>query len=257
MDIDPTTATNSSTFEPAMQKVKKPEFSMGGMPPQTIGGGMQMSTQMSGGMFQSTPPVGPMFSSGVPTVAPSCAEGSIETSSKRTMTGKQSQKKKTRPDAMDVEEHKVQQEPRTPREKPTTSFNLKTLNTSANYKQEIEAFMKSYFNMISNLIERSSDKVTDFYFNESMFTATSEKGEVVEIKGEKSIYEFFTKRCHMRKYNISSFHIQPGLGQGAFVRAKGTMGTIFNPVLHKISMSFVIVRLRKKFYILNQAVDIE
>ena len=148
-------------------------------------------------------------------------------------------------------------EPRPPKAKPTTSFNLKTLNTRPNYEEEITTFIKSYFNVISNLIERSSQQVTKYYFNGSQLQAISETGEVVKIAGEAQIYQFFTKRCHMRKYNMDpNFIILPSLGQGAFVMVYGTMGTIFNPTLHKISMGFDLVRLQKNYYILNQGFKI-
>ena len=176
-----------------------------------------------------------------------------ETSSKRSMTGQSSKQKKSRQDEMEVIEPT---EYKAPRPKPTESANLNTLNTSQHYKRDISVYIKSYFNILSNLIERSSAKLTDFYFKESMLTVSKLSG-MKEMKSEDAIYGFFQTICHMRKYNISSFHIQPSIGQGAFVVAKGTMGTTFEPVIHKISMSFQIIRLRKKYYILNQVFDIE
>lgn len=179
-------------------------------------------------------------------------------SNKRSMGGQYSQKKKLRPDQIEVGSR--QQEQKAPRAKPKESFNLKTLNTSATYKKDIEAHLKAYFNMVSNLIEKASTKVTDFYYEGSMLTVSKmeETGpQICEMKGEEDIYKFLNSLCLMRKYNISQFHIQPGIGQGAFVFVKGTMGTTFNPVLHKISMSFQMVRMRKKYYILNQMFDIE
>ena len=182
----------------------------------------------------------------------------VISSNKRSMGGQYSQKKKLRPDQMEVGSR--QQEQKAPRAKPKESFNLKTLNTSATYKKDIEAHLKAYFNMVSNLIEKASTKVTDFYYEGSMLTVSKmeETGpKICEMKGEEDIYKFLNSLCLMRKYNISQFHIQPGIGQGAFVFVKGTMGTTFNPVLHKISMSFQMVRMRKKYYILNQMFDIE
>ena len=180
-------------------------------------------------------------------------------SNKRSMGGHYSQKKKCRSDQMDLEDSR-QQEQKVARAKPKESFNLKTLNTSATYKKDIESYLKAYFNMVSNLIEKASTKVTDFYYEGSMLTVSrvEESGpQFYEIKGDGEIYKFLNSLCLMRKYNISQFHIQPGIGQGAFVFVKGTMGTTYNPVLHKISMSFQLVRMRKKYYILNQMFDIE
>ena len=237
MDINASKAQSKKQFDGAIPVVSTPIIQptqMGiGVQPTQMGMGVQ-PPQM--GMADLHPP---------------------QSSNKRPMNGHSGAKKKWRAEDMDLEEHKDLKAPRT---KPTESFNLKTLNTSASYKKDIESHLKSYFHMVSNLIERASTKVTDFYYEGSMLTVSQIKDgvlQVFEMKGEADIYKFLNSLCLMRKYNISQFHIQPGIGQGAFVFVKGTMGTIYNPILHKISMSFQLVRMRKKYYILNQVFDIE
>ena len=113
-------------------------------------------------------------------------------SNKRSMGGHYSQKKKWRSDQMDLEDSREQVQ-KSPRAKPKESFNLKTLNTSATYKKDIESYLKAYFNMVSNLIEKASTKVTDFYYEGSMLTISKleESGpQFYEIKGDGEIYKF-------------------------------------------------------------------
>ena len=266
MEVDPKSNTINSeqTTTPTVVGILPPHIGMGmtptqfgmGMTPTQFGMGMT-PTQFSMGMPPTQFGMGIQQQAGVG-IQPTLVPQPVIASNKRAMGGQYSQKKKLRPDQMEVEHR--QQEQKAPRAKPKESFNLKTLNTSATYKKDIEVHLKAYFNMVSNLIEKASTKVTDFYYEGSMLTVSKmeETGpKIYELKGEEDIYKFLNSLCLMRKYNISQFHIQPGIGQGAFVFVKGTMGTTFNPVLHKISMSFQMVRMRKKYYILNQIFDIE
>ena len=266
MEVDPKSNTINSeqTTTPTVVGILPHHIGMGmtptqfgmGMTPTQFGMGMT-PTQFSMGMPPTQFGMGIQQQAGVG-IQPTLVPQPVIASNKRAMGGQYSQKKKLRPDQMEVEHR--QQEQKAPRAKPKESFNLKTLNTSATYKKDIEVHLKAYFNMVSNLIEKASTKVTDFYYEGSMLTVSKmeETGpKIYELKGEEDIYKFLNSLCLMRKYNISQFHIQPGIGQGAFVFVKGTMGTTFNPVLHKISMSFQMVRMRKKYYILNQIFDIE
>jgi|TARA_B110001469_G_scaffold85202_1_gene80642 hypothetical protein len=177
---------------------------------------------------------------------------------KREMNFQYTQKKKVRLEEIDQVNEKEIKEPRT---KPTGSFNLKTLtDPNSDYKSVIEPYLKSYFNKLSNLIELSSDKVKNYYYDGTMFTFSRlEGGKYIqqEIVGDTNIYTFLSNMSQFRKYNVSFFNIQPGLGQGASVFLTGTIGTIHNVHQHKFTMSLQLVRLRKKYYIQNQFFHVE
>jgi len=204
-------------------------------------------------MFSYKPPTGKVFNQqtgGGP------AEETDTT--KREMNFQYTQKKKGRLEEMDQVNEKETKEPRA---KPTGSFNLKTLtDPNSDYKSIIEPYLKSYFNKLSNLIELSSDKVKNFYYEGTMFTFSRlEGGKYIqrEIVGDTNIYTLLSNMSQFRKYNVSFFNIQPGLGQGASVFLTGTMGTIHNVHQHKFTMSLQLVRLRKKYYIQNQFFHVE
>jgi len=204
-------------------------------------------------MFSYKPPTGKVFNQ--QTGGRPAEETNI---TKREMNFQYTQKKKGRLEEMDQVNEKEKKEPR---EKPTGSFNLKTLtDPNSDYKSVIEPYLKSYFNKLSNLIELSSDKVKNFYYDGTMFTfCRLESGKYIqqEIIGDTNIYKFLSNMSQFRKYNVSFFNIQPGLGQGASVFLTGTMGTIHNVHQHKFTMSLQLVRLRKKYYIQNQFFYVE
>lgn len=154
----------------------------------------------------------------------------------------------------------VEEEPKAPRPKPKTSFNLKSL--SLKIDTTTEPHVKNYFKILSNIMMHNSEKMMNFYYDGSTMTFSKKAADhsisKAELIGDRQIYGFLCRNLAMfKKYNVQFFNIQPSLGQGDSIFLSGTMGTEEEVHKHRFTMSINFVRLRKKYYMQNQFFHIE
>jgi len=154
----------------------------------------------------------------------------------------------------------LKDEPKTPRPKPKSSFNLKSLSLKIN--TTTEPHLKNYFKILSKLLMLNSDKLMGFYYEGSTMTFSEKAADhsimKEELVGDEQIYIFLCRKLALiKKYNVQFFNIQPSLGHGDSVFLSGTMGTVEEVHKHRFTMSINFVRLRKKCYIQNQFFHVE
>lgn len=154
----------------------------------------------------------------------------------------------------------VEEEPKAPRPKPKSSFNLNSL--SPKIDTTTEPHLKNYFKILCNIMMHNSEKMMNFYYDGSTMTFSQKAADhsisKAELIGDRQIYSFLCRNLSMfKKYNVQLFNIQPSLGQGDSVFLSGTMGTEEEFHKHRFTMSINFVRLRKKYYMQNQFFHIE
>jgi len=121
------------------------------------------------------------------------------------------------------------------------SFNLRTLNTNANFKTEGERFIKYYF---TNLV-LVNDKLKKLYTIKSMLTLSG-----TEVMGEDAIFAQLGQFTGVPSYNVENIYYQPTLGGGVTIYLRGSFPS------HNFIMTFNLVKIRKNFRVLNQMIEV-
>ena len=121
------------------------------------------------------------------------------------------------------------------------SFNLRTLNTNANFKAEGERFIKYYF---TNLV-LVNDKLKKLYTIKSMLTLSR-----TEVMGEDAIFAQLGQFSGVPSYNVDNIYYQPTLGGGVTIYLRGSFPN------HNFIMTFNLVKIRKNFRVLNQMIEV-
>jgi hypothetical protein len=137
---------------------------------------------------------------------------------------------------------------------PMRSSNLRSLTKpKENFRETIEKYLASYFKHLIDLKEKMKGE----YLDESVFTLLIKRDdgkyymEADNVRGKDNAFQGLSIIAAIKNYNFVHSIIQPGLGNGAMVTLYGTADAGY-----PFFMTLNIVRISKKYKILNQLIQI-